>query len=369
MKHTTKKLLAILLVLMMAIGMMPVSVFTVGAEGTSNQGVQFVGGGNGEDALPSFTLDIEQIPVPTLSLKETNDETNGVLNFFTRISKTGYQDLIDEIAEGTMGNAALTFGTLIASQADVINKMNGELTHAAVEAAESVVVDDVTFGMVFNGEGDPFWYKEDTEFGYIVGSKTIADGDHATDYIAAGYAKLTIEDADEDKVYYAYAKNSNKTGTSLYELAIAALNDTSDERDADHKFQVDNDLYAAHTVNQRSEFLAFIQNVIEVTTDGGVTQVTYDTYNPVCNGIEVEISSYKKETDSGIWSALLAAMQMTGNDEIDSICVVSVTAEDGASLGGLSLVLDGMKVAGAPTQTYNETQCYMFEIPEYSPSH
>ncbi|MBO5327172.1 MAG: hypothetical protein J6A84_03510, partial [Clostridia bacterium] len=357
MKHTTRKILALLLVLTMVIGMVPLAVLTIGA--LEDQSVSFVPAESGESA-PEFTLDIRACE-PTISLKGAT----GVLNFWTAVSKAGYNEIADALAYGAMGDATLTFGTLIATQNDYI-AMNGELTHATA----GTNAEDVAFDMVFNAAGDPVWYKEDADgFGYIVASKVIAADDRATDYVAVGYAKLTID----GDVYYAYASNANKTGTSLYELAIRALNDVSDERDEDHKFQIANNLYAANTVKQRKEMMPFITNVIEVKTAGdavnnvpaAIELVTYNRHNPVYDPtVEVEIRSVCQEDlgDDNMWAQLLGQAIAIGcePDEIDVIYAIVVDAAAGASLEDLNLVLDGMKVAGASLIEVEGEKCYLF---------
>lgn len=358
MKHTTRKILALLLVLTMVIGMVPLAVLTIGA--LEDQSVPFVPVENGVSA-PDFTLDI-RVCEPTLSLKDGS----GVLNFWTAVSKAGYDEIVDAIAYGAMGDVTLTFGTLIATQNDYI-ALNGELTHATA----GTNAEDVAFDMIFDADGDPVWYKEDADgFGYIVASKVIAAGDHATDYIAVGYAKLTIN----GKVYYAYASNANETGTSLYELAIRALNDVSDERDDDHKFQIANDLYAANTVKQRKAMLSFITNVIEVKTAGDATNnvpveielVTYDKYNPIYDpAVTVEIR--KISGDDAKWEQLLGQANTNGfePDEIDVIYAIIVDAATGASLEDLNLVLDGIKIDVSLVEVEGEN-CYLFGFANYA---
>ena len=267
-----------------------------------------------------------------------------------------------------MGDATLTFGTLIATQSDYI-EMNGELTHATA----GTNAEDIVFDMIFDAAGDPVWYKEDADgFGYIVASKVIAASDRATDYVAVGYAKLTID----GNVYYAYASNANETGISLYELAIRALNDISDERDDDHKFQIGNELYAANTVKQRKAMQSFITNVIEVKTTGdainnvpvAIELVTYDTYNPIYDpAVTVDIQPIDQATAGDVlWAQLLGMANTNGYepDEIDVIYAVIVDAAAGASLEDLNLVLDGIKVDASLVEVEGE-KCYLFGFANY----
>lgn len=360
MKHTTRKVLALLLALTMVIGMVPLAVLTIGA--LEDQSVPFVPVENGESA-PDFTLDI-RVCEPTLSLKNGS----GVLNFWTAVSKAGYDEIADALAYGAMGDATLTLGTLIATQSDYI-EMNGELTHATA----GTNAEDIVFDMIFDAAGDPVWYKEDADgFGYIVASKVIAASDRATDYVAVGYAKLTID----GKVYYAYASNANETEIfSLYELAIRTLNDVSDERDDDHKFQIGNELYAANTVKQRKDMLPFITNVIEVKTTGdainnvpaAIELVTYDKYNPIYDPAVTVESIDQAAAGDVLWEQLLGMMINTNGcepDEIDVIYKVIVDAAAGASLEDLNLVLDGIKVDASLVEVEGE-KCYLFGFANY----
>ena len=298
-----------------------------------------------------LTLDIRQVSDPTLRLV---NNTVGGLRFLSGVSKAGYQQMLDMIANGDLEDATLSFGTLIAAHNDVL-EMDGGLTHAAL-AGGLYDIEDVPFKLILNAAGNTVWYQENEEFGYIAGTVSdIAAEQNATAFIAAGYVKLTFEGED----YYAYANNTNKKGTSIYELAIEALNDVSTERDSDHKLQIGKNLYSAYSLSDRKILRTFVDNVVALKTseDGLMAElIAYENYDPNSNW-EVVLFT---EAD-GIWPTLI---EQLGNANVEVVCMlVPIQGMNPSAAGGI--LLDGFTLDCEEIQ-YAGSAYYLIGFSEYS---
>ena len=399
MKRTSKRFLALLLVLTMAIGIMPFAALSVGAVEPAAGGsvvsetgkIKFV---VGEDLIGAYdtanaactvevpdvavdsmfgwygvvisgsttkkmlikqddtvtfkrgeyavfkplTLDIVQDPAPTLRIK--NEEIAG-LRFSSSVSKTGYQSLLDMIARGDLANASLSFGTLIGTFENV---------------------KDVPFTMAFNAGGAPVWYQETNDRGCIAGTVWASDiaallengaALSTAEIMAVGYAKLTVGGED----YYAYAKNDDKKAFTLFELAIEALNDVSAQMDASHKLQVGKDLYAPHTVSEREVLREFVEGVVSLRTldnGDGIELIDYDYCNP--NAAWTLDTVTENDAD---WATLLA--QLGGDPDITLICKLQAT--DGAAAEGI--LLDSVLYAATEVEDAGNTY-YLIGFVEFT---
>lgn len=276
-----------------------------------------------------LTLDIKQVSDPTLRMK--NGEIAG-LRFTAGVSKAEYQDLLATIAD-----AEISFGMLIATP-------NG--------------VKDVPFVMALNAAGDPVWYQEDEGYGYIAGTVWNSDIEiNSAGIMASGYAKLTLDGED----YYAYAKNNNKKATSIYELAIEALNKVSTVQDADHKLQISKDLYSAYSVSQRKVLRNFVDNVVSMqTSEGGdlVELIEYEYYNP---NSKWEITVFTE--DDGIWSTLMGQL---GDPDVSAISMLAAKDAGASAAGGI--LLDGVVFEGTAIE-YAGSTYYLIGFTEYSPNY
>lgn len=276
-----------------------------------------------------LTLDMKQVSDPSLRIK--NGQIAG-LRFTAGVSKAEYKDLLTAIA-----GAEISFGMSIATP-------NG--------------VKDVPFVMALNAAGDPVWYQEDEGYGYI--SATVWDSDinvHSAGIMANGYAKLTLDSED----YYAYAKNNNKKATSIYELAIEALNKVSTVQDADHKLQITKDLYSAYSVSERKALRSFVDDVVSMQTseDGSLVElIEYEYYNP---NSKWEITVFTE--DDSIWTTL---MMQLGNPDVSAISMLAAKDESASAAGGI--LLDGVVFEGVAIE-YAGSTYYLIGFAEYSPNY
>ncbi|MBQ8717595.1 MAG: SGNH/GDSL hydrolase family protein [Clostridia bacterium] len=281
-----------------------------------------------------LTLDMRQVSDPSLRMK--NDEIAG-LRFLTGVSKAGYQSLLGMIAGGALANAELTFGTLIATP-------NGEK--------------DVPFNMALNAKGEPVWYEQNEELGYFAGS--VWDSDltvNSAGIAASGYAKLTVDGVD----YYAYAKNNNKKTTSIYELAIEALNKVSTVQDADHKLQIGKDLFSPYSVSERKVLRKFVDNVVSLQTSAAgdvVELIDYKYYNPNSKWQVTVVTE-----DDGIWDTLMAQL---GDPDVAAISMLEATDESASAAGGI--LLDGVVFEGEAIEYAGNTY-YLIAFDAYSPNY
>jgi hypothetical protein len=276
-----------------------------------------------------LTLDIRQVSDPMLRMK--NGEVAG-LRFMTGVSKAEYKDLL-----ATIDGAEISFGTLIATP-------NG--------------VKDVPFVMALNAAGDPVWHQEDDELVYIAATASGSDIEiNSAGIMACGYAKLTLDGED----YYAYAKNNNKKATSIYELAIEALNKVSTVQDADHKLQISKDLYSAYSVSERKALRSFVDNVVSMKTseDGSMVElIEYEYYNP---NSKWEITVFTE--DDGIWSTLMGQF---GNPDVSAISMLAAKDASASADGGIQL--DGVAFEGVAIE-YAGSTYYLIGFAEYSPNY
>lgn len=276
-----------------------------------------------------LTLDIRQVSDPSLRIK--NGEIAG-LRFVSGVSKAEYQNLLS-----TLANAEISFGTVIATP-------NG--------------LKDIPFAMALNAAGDPVWYQETEEFGYITGTAWDSDiAIHSAGIVAAGYAKLTLDGED----YYAYAKNNNKKATSIYELAIEALNKVSTVQDADHKLQISKNLYSPYSVSERKVLRSFVDDVVSLQTSQGgdtVELIEYAHYNP---NSKWQITVVTEE--DSIWAIL---MQQLGNPDVAAISMLEAKDVNASAAGGI--LLDGVAFEGEAIE-YAGSTYYLLGFAEYSPNY
>lgn len=312
-----------------------------------------------------------------------DDGNTAGLSFLSKVNASHYNNLLDMIEAGQLGDATVSFGVLVVPQQYVV-KMGGELTHAALAVAQLESMDaDVS---ITDGQ----------DILELSGTLNNLSGiSHVQSLTARGYAKLTLDGAD----YYAYANNDHVSAVTLYDEALKALNDCADNNKEGYSNLVSTlkgDKYSPYTEAQRTVLAEFVQDVIELETitDGTLHTATADlargeyfdpnsrrnAYTVVGNGSDTLTDifypyagsaegSFALQSDD--WNELLAAL---GADAltIDSICVVTMANGYGVSdMGGI--LLDGFLLdmedpdAYCVEYNYNGVACYLIGFSNYTP--
>jgi len=302
-------------------------------------------------------LEMEQIAEPEFRLNGTVG-----LRFLAAVSDAQYKALLGQIGAGEMGTASITVGMLIVP-AQYVADMDGELTHASLDAAEKKRV-DVVSDIEWNDDDTLNWYKYEDGYGYVAGTvNDILQQNHARKYTARGYVKLTVNGEE----FYVYAENGGLGGGTIYDAAIAALNDCRPGPNETYCYTVQGEsgtVYSRYTAEQRETFAEYVDDVIALETvtnqQLGCTSadlVHYDHYDPNKNryhvatvvsggtdglsdifypyaGAPVDTLAVKDEA----WDELIATL---GNDvEITSICAIVVEEGHEITIDG-GVMLDG----------------------------
>ena len=394
MKRTRNKFLALLLVLTMVIGIIPFAVISAGAAGVAagaseNAKVKFAYGAQllGEHSTAAqggavtapqavmanmfgwygvvtngsttktmlikpeqtvnfnrgdtavfkpLTLDITQDPTPTLRMK---DEDTAGMRFIAGVSKASYRDLLAMIERGELANATVSFGMSFEAP-------NGETT-------------STPFQMVLDANNNPVWYDETTTVGYIAGTVWVDDIEEMLDgsdialntagIIATGYAKLTFGGTD----YYAYAENNDKKASTIYELAIEALNKVSVQQSSSNKLQIGKYLYSPYSVSERAVMSGFVDNVVSMkTADDGSTAslITHSYYNPNSKWRITEVTAADSD-----WADLLEQLGEDVTSDIVLICKLEAKNASASAQGGILLdgaLFEGVMVENAGNPYY-----------------
>lgn len=162
------------------------------------------------------------------------------------MSVWGHGAIYENMLVEQMGDV-LTFGTLIATESDVLAA--GSLTVEALEAtgAEYALIDDT----------NPLYmmqYEEGLYVGAVALPMSVADYD--TKYCFVGYAKLTVGDMD----FYIYNIPVVTEGISVRGYAQACLDDVQDVADEYYQYTsiVDTTKYSPYTAEEQAAFQATV---------------------------------------------------------------------------------------------------------------
>lgn len=292
------------------------------------------------------------------------DEDAVGLRFIAAIAEADYTALMHKISAGVLGEATVSVGMLIVP-AEYVLEVNGDLTHASLDAKALKRVDAVST-IADNGDGTYDWYDYDGDncIGYVAGTVCeILQENHARKFTARGYVKLTVNGED----YYVYAQNGGRYGKTIYDEAIEALNDASkgphDEYQNVFTATDGSTAYSPYTAEQRALLATFVDDVIALESKivnglgcTGAELVHYEYYDPnvgrftttmVGGGVDslTDIfypyapgASGAAAVQNGAWSMLIEAL---GNDnDITSVCVILATEGYEITANG-GIMLDG----------------------------
>lgn len=292
------------------------------------------------------------------------DEDAVGLRFIAAVSEADYTNLLHKISAGALGTASVSVGTLIVP-AEYVMELDGELTHAALDAKDMKRVDAVST-IAENGDGTYDWYDYDANncIGYVAGTVSeILQENHARKFTARGYVKLTVNGND----YYVYAENGGRYGKTIYDEAIKALNDCAkgphDEYQNVFTATDGSTAYSPYTAEQRTLLATFVDDVIALktkTVNGlgctGADLVGYEYYNPnagrftttmVGGGVDslTDIfypyapgASGAAAVQNQYWAMLIQALG--GDNDITSVCVI--LANEGYEISARGgIMLDG----------------------------
>lgn len=307
-----------------------------------------------------LALGMEQVDRADLRM----DEDAVGLRFIAAIVEADYTGLMHKINAGALGEASVSVGMLIVP-AEYVLEVNGDLTHAALDAKDLKRVDAVST-IADNGDGTYDWYEYDGGncIGYVAGTVSeILQENHARKFTARGYVKLTVNGED----YYVYAQNGGRYGKTIYDEAIKALNDASKGPHDEYQnvFTATNGsiAYSPYTAEQRTLLATFVDDVIALeskTVNGlgctGAELVHYEYYDPnvgrytttmVGGGVDslTDIfypyapgASGAAAVQNPAWTMLIEAL---GNDNaITSVCVILATEGYEITANG-GIMLDG----------------------------
>ncbi len=356
------------------------------ADGTENVHVFAAGEKTTVPQGCSGTFTPLYIDMDQLNGAELRMEENGAgLRFLATVNEADYKNVLAMIADGKLGNATVTLGMLIVPE-QYVAQMGGTLTHASLAEAELESV-DVTSDVYADENGVLNWYDFDGTNGYLAGTlNQIRSSNQNRRFTARGYAKLTVNGVD----YYIYANNEKAKSVTIYEKAVAALNDCYARAKEGYPNEVNTPkgkMYSPYTEEQRTVLKSLVIGVAEIktvidpetgmltaelvrgeyydvntrrecfTVVGGGSDSLTDIFYENAIGAEKTVA-----VQSSDWSALLQALGDDGTG-IDAVCVITV--DPGYEIN--TILQGGLELEIVEFTTEDGNTCYLLGFSSHTP--
>lgn len=230
-------------------------------------------------------------------------------------------------ATATQAIPALQRGTVIVPEA-YLDRIGGELTHAALQAANAQHLDVMASD----------WYSSDETTGTFAGSiANIKSKNYTLNFTAASYVKVTYSDGTSA---YFYATDPTPAIRTIYALAYEAMHDRSTAQEGDYQYEVATGSYSPYNQTQIGVLRSFLSPVIALTgntTPTGATLKASDLYTQAELTLNVLLADVDSST--ALWETYAAALDRAMS-EANGIWVITRSGGFGSANAVYGILLD-----------------------------